>query len=59
MGRAAVDGELGTGGVGGLESEEYCQAVVVTRPGDRNPLVAHFRESAKNRLARDTELVRS
>jgi DNA-binding transcriptional LysR family regulator len=32
---------------------EPCQVVVVTRTDDRNPLVARFRESAKNCLTRD------
>jgi DNA-binding transcriptional LysR family regulator len=35
-----------------IDGIEPCQVAVVTRAGDRNPLVAHFRESAKNCLTR-------
>ncbi|MFG2072896.1 LysR family transcriptional regulator [Nonomuraea maritima] len=38
-----------------IEGIEPCQVAVATRADDRNPLVAHFRESAKNCLARNTE----
>ena len=35
-----------------IDGIEPSQVVVVTHAGDRNPLVAHFRESAKNALVR-------
>lgn len=35
-----------------VEGIEPCQVVVATRSADANPLVAHFRESAKNLLVR-------
>jgi DNA-binding transcriptional LysR family regulator len=37
-----------------VEGIEPCQVVVATRSADANPLVAHFRESAKNLLVRNT-----
>jgi DNA-binding transcriptional LysR family regulator len=37
-----------------IEGIEPCQVVVVTRADDPNPLVAHFRESAKNLLVRES-----
>ncbi|MFF3878080.1 hypothetical protein [Streptomyces sp. NPDC001978] len=36
-----------------VEGIEPCQVVVATRSADANPLVAHFRESAKNLLVRE------
>ncbi|WAP60276.1 LysR family transcriptional regulator [Streptomyces sp. S465] len=36
-----------------IEGVEPCQVVVVTRADDRNPLIAHFRDSAKNLLVPD------
>ncbi|WP_246127774.1 LysR family transcriptional regulator [Amycolatopsis rhizosphaerae] len=42
-----------------IEGIEPCQVAVLSRAIDRNPLVAHFRESAKNCLARDTTRARS
>lgn len=48
--RATLRDDLVTVPVDGIEP---CQVVVVTRAGDRNPLVAHFVESAKNLLLRD------
>ncbi|WP_406143638.1 LysR family transcriptional regulator [Streptomyces sp. NBC_01012] len=36
-----------------VEGVEPCQVVVATRSADANPLVAHFRESAKNLLVRE------
>ena len=45
--RSTLRDDLATIPVDGIEP---CQVVVVTRVGERNPLVAHFRESAKNRL---------
>lgn len=54
--RATLRDDLATVPIDGIEP---CQVVVVTRPGDRNPLVAHFRESAMKCLVRDVERVRS
>jgi DNA-binding transcriptional LysR family regulator len=42
-----------------IEGAEPGQVVVVTRADDHNPLVARFRESARNLLARDAEPVSS
>jgi DNA-binding transcriptional LysR family regulator len=38
-----------------IDGVEPSQVVVVTRADDRNPLVAHFRESARNLLAGEAE----
>jgi DNA-binding transcriptional LysR family regulator len=54
--RSTLRDDLATVPIDGIEP---CQVVVVTRTDDRNPLVAHFRESAKNCLARDAEGARS
>ncbi|MGW3466081.1 LysR family transcriptional regulator, partial [Streptomyces olivaceoviridis] len=37
-----------------VEGVEPCQVVVATRLTDPNPLVTHFRESARNHLTRKT-----
>ncbi|MGW3347247.1 LysR family transcriptional regulator [Nonomuraea rubra] len=47
--RSTLRDDLATIPVDGIEP---CQVAVVTRAGDRNPLVAGFRESARNCLAR-------
>ncbi|MBB6550977.1 LysR family transcriptional regulator [Nonomuraea rubra] len=47
--RSTLRDDLVTIPVDGIEP---CQVAVVTRAGDRNPLVARFRESARNCLAR-------
>jgi DNA-binding transcriptional LysR family regulator len=49
--RSTLRDDLTTVPIDGIEP---CQVVVVTRTDDRNPLVARFRESAKNCLTRDT-----
>ncbi|MFF8596689.1 LysR substrate-binding domain-containing protein [Streptomyces sp. NPDC015220] len=49
--RCTVRDDLATVPVEGIEP---CQVVVATRSADTNPLVAHFRESAKNLLTRET-----
>ncbi|MHC3469460.1 LysR family transcriptional regulator [Streptomyces sp. 7R007] len=36
-----------------VEGVEPCQVVVATRTGDANPLLAHFRESARSLLVRE------
>ncbi|MGP3965172.1 LysR family substrate-binding domain-containing protein [Nonomuraea sp. 3N208] len=54
--RSTLRDDLATIPIDGIES---CQVAVVTRANDRNPLVAHFRESAKNCLARDPKRTRS
>lgn len=48
--RSTLRDDLATVPINGIEP---CQVVVVTRTDDRNPLVARFRESAKNCLTRD------
>ncbi|CDR01281.1 LysR family transcriptional regulator [Streptomyces iranensis] len=48
--RCSLRDDLATVPVEGIEP---CQVVVATRGGDANPLVAHFRESAKNFLVRE------
>lgn len=48
--RSALRDELVTIPVEGVEP---CQVVVATRSAEANPLVAHFRESAKNLLVRE------
>ncbi|MFB9471413.1 LysR family transcriptional regulator [Nonomuraea salmonea] len=48
--RPALRDDLTTVPVEGIEP---CQVVVVTRNGDRNPLVSNFVQSAKNLLMRD------
>ncbi|WP_280490434.1 LysR substrate-binding domain-containing protein [Nocardia carnea] len=47
--RSTLRDDLATVPVDGIEP---CQVVVVTRADDRNPLIARFRESAKNCLTR-------
>ncbi len=47
--RCTLRDDLTTVPVNGIDP---CQVAVFTRSGDRNPLVAHFRESAKNLLLR-------
>ncbi|GGP44763.1 LysR family transcriptional regulator [Saccharothrix coeruleofusca] len=48
--RSTLRDDLATIPVDGIEP---CQVAVVTRADDRNPLLAHFLESARNCLARD------
>ncbi|MER5913037.1 LysR substrate-binding domain-containing protein [Streptomyces sp. NPDC001982] len=48
--RGAFRGDLVAVPVAGIEP---CQVVVATRSADANPLVAHFRASAKNLLVRE------
>ncbi|MFI6817726.1 hypothetical protein ACIBG7_35405 [Nonomuraea sp. NPDC050328] len=45
--RGTLRDDLATIPIDGIEP---CQVVVVTRAGDRNPLVAHFTQAAKNYL---------
>jgi hypothetical protein len=54
--RSTLRDDLATIPVDGIEP---CQVAVVTRANDRNPLAAHFRESAKNCLARDAKRAHS
>lgn len=49
--RITLRDDLATVPIDGIEP---CQVAVVTRADDRNPLVADFRRSAENCLARDT-----
>ncbi|MEO3785532.1 LysR substrate-binding domain-containing protein [Actinocorallia sp. B10E7] len=49
--RCTLRDDLVTVPVDGIEP---CQVAVFTRAGDRNPLVSHFRESAKSLLTRGT-----
>jgi DNA-binding transcriptional LysR family regulator len=45
--RGTLRGDVATVPVGGIEP---CQVVIVIRAGERNPLGADFRESARNHL---------